>query len=117
MRAARLVCALVACAVAASLAGCSQVAALAPVGGNGLAEVRFGAIDVLQQKGIDLLEAPVCATVGAGPAVTCTGRTLDGHDVSVASSVSSDARLDVLVGGQTLFSGLLSDVLDAAARG
>ncbi len=49
--------------------------------------------------------------------MTCTGRTLDGRDVSVASSVSSDARLDVLVGGQTLFSGLLSDVLDAAARG
>ncbi len=99
------------------LAGCSQISALAPVGGDGLAEVRFGAIDVLQDKGIDVLSAPVCVTVDAGPAVTCAGTTIDGGVITVTSSTAAGAALEVVVGGETLFRGVLSDVLDRAARG
>lgn len=108
--------ALIACTTT-GLAGCSQIAALAPVGGNGLAEVRFGAIDVLQQKGVEILAAPVCSQTDADGAVTCAGTTGDGRDIAVTSNVGADATLVIVVGGETIFSGSLSDVLDEAARG
>ena len=110
----------VACAAAIALAGlglggCSQVAALAPVGGDAVAEVRYGAIDVLLANGVELLEAPTCTATGSE--VTCSGSTTDGRAIDVVSSTTDDALLDVRVGGDELFSGALADVLDAAARG
>ena len=106
-----------AASVVGALTGCSQIAALAPVGGNALAEVRFGAIDVLQQKNIAVLTAPVCALAESGPVVTCSGTSIDGRQITVTSSVASDAQLVVAVGGETIFSGALTEVLDEAARG
>jgi len=103
--------------LASSLAGCSQISALAPVGGDALAEVRFGAIDVLLQKGVDLLSAPVCTAAETGSAITCAGATTDGRDIAVISSTAADAELIVAVAGETIFSGSLADVLDEAARG
>lgn len=100
-----------------ALSGCSQIAALAPVGGNGVAEVRFGAIDVLQEKGIAILTAPVCTQADAGPVVTCAGTTADGREIAVTSSVAPDAQLVITVGDANIFSGALSTVLDEAARG
>ena len=97
-----------------TLGGCSQLAALAPVGGDQLAEVRFAAIDVLLENDVDVLEAPVCALDGA--AITCTGSTVDGGAIEVTSSTSDSADLTVLVGGEQLFSGSLQSVLDEAAR-
>ena len=113
----RAVVALVIACAAVGLGGCSQISALAPVGGNGLSEVRFGAIDVLLQKGIAVLSAPVCAVADPGPVVTCAGTTTDGRDIAVTSSIAADAQLVVMVGGETIFSGSLVDVLDEAARG
>lgn len=108
----------IAAAVAVTaLTGCSQIAALAPVGGNALAEVRFGAIDVLQQKNIEVLTAPVCAQAETGPVVTCSGTSMDGRQITVTSSVASDAQLIVALGEETIFSGSLAEVLDEAARG
>lgn len=43
------------------LAGCSQIAAIAPVGGSHLAEVRYAAIDLLVDAEVEILTAPVCA--------------------------------------------------------
>ena len=68
---------------AAALTGCSQVAALAPVGGDHLTMVRFAAIDVLVDEGIDVLTAPVCsaepggATTEPGGATTASAATGD----------------------------------------
>lgn len=100
-----------------TLAACSQLSALAPVGGNRLAEVRFGAIDVLHERGIDLMTAPACAQTGDGPEISCAGTTADGDDVAVVSDTDDDARLEVSVAGTVVFEGALSEVLDAAARG
>lgn len=115
MRARRIprvvVCAFV---VAPLLGGCSQLAALAPVGGDGLAEVRYGAIDVLLGESIEILEAPVCAA--SGDAVTCEGSTTDGEAITVVSSSAADATLEVKVGTRLLYSGSLQTVLDEAAR-
>ncbi|KJC63006.1 hypothetical protein [Agreia bicolorata] len=106
----------VALAVLLALSGCSQVAALAPVGGNAVAQVRYGAIDVLLRENVDILEAPTCQA-GSGTAVTCTGSTTDGEAIEVVSSTAADAVLEVTVGGTELFSGPLADVIDEAARG
>ena len=99
--------------VLASLAGCSQVAALAPVGGDRMAEVRFAAIDVLLDQGVELREAPVCTTTG--DAISCLGSTSDGRAVE-ASILGAGEPLTVLVDGETLYLGPLMDVLDKAAR-
>ncbi|TAJ49179.1 MAG: hypothetical protein EPO52_05160 [Herbiconiux sp.] len=99
---------------AALLSGCSQVAALAPVGGNGVAEVRYGAIDVLLGDGVEILEAPAC--VASGDAVTCEGTTAAGETIAVVSSTRADAQLEVKVATRVLYSGSLQTVLDEAAR-
>ena len=104
-------------ALAGMLGGCSQVSALAPVGGNAIAEVRYGAIDVLLDRGVEVLEAPVCTTATDGVAVSCTGSTSAGDPIAVTSSTSADAQLVVTVGTDTLYSGSLQQVIDEAARG
>jgi len=96
------------------LSGCSQLAALAPVGGDGLAEVRYGAIDVLLGEGIEILEAPVCAA--SGETVTCDGTTSAAETITVVSSTRPDALLEVRVGTRLVYSGSLQTVLDEAAR-
>jgi hypothetical protein len=106
--------ALLAVAVVAALAGCSQVAALAPVGGDRMAEVRFATIDVLLDKGIEVREAPVCETTG--DTIACAGTTSDGTPIESTSTTGDDAPLDILVGGDSIFSGDLATVLAEAAR-
>lgn len=99
-----------------ALGGCSQIAALAPVGGDAVAEVRYGAIDVLLREDIDVLEAPTCAA-GARASVTCSGSTTDGRAIEVFSSTDDDAVLRISLDGHEIFSGPLADVIDEAARG
>lgn len=99
----------------AGLSGCSQIDALAPVGGDAIAEVRYGVIDVLLRENVGILEAPTC-TAGGGTTVTCSGSTTDGQVIEVVSSTSADATLEITVGGTELFSGPLADVIDEAAR-
>lgn len=97
------------------LAGCSQVAALAPVGGDDVAKVRFAAIDVLVAQGVEIFDAPFCTL--DGEAITCTGSTVDGEDVAVASSSSDDATLTVTVGSDTLYDGSLDDAIASFMQG
>ena len=101
-------------AVAAGVSGCSQVAALAPVGGNTITEIRYAANDVLVSAGIDILTAPVCATTTGG--VACTGQTASGEPIAVTTTDAALTTIDVTVGSKTVYSGSVSDVLDAAAR-
>ncbi|MBN9181731.1 hypothetical protein [Microbacterium sp.] len=97
------------------LAGCSQVAAIAPVGGDHLAEVRYAAIDVLLDKGIDVLVAPDCTQAASG-AVSCTGKTTDGTPLAATSPADDQTVVTVTVGDRTLYSGAIMTVLDDAAR-
>ncbi|QWT22973.1 hypothetical protein KPL76_09290 [Subtercola sp. PAMC28395] len=101
-------------AVAAGVSGCSQVAALAPVGGNTITEIRYAANDVLVSAGIDILTAPVCASTAGG--VTCSGQTASGEPIAVTTTDAALTTIDVTVGSKTVYSGSVSDVLDAAAR-
>lgn len=97
------------------LAGCSQVAAIAPVGGSHLAEVRYAAIDVLLGAGTDVLTAPVCAQAASGE-VSCAGETVDGDAIAVVSPADDRSVVTVTVGDRELYSGSIMDVLDDAAR-
>lgn len=96
-----------------ALAGCSQVAAIAPVGGNHLTEVRFATIDVPQQKGIALEAVPTC-TADDG-AVSCTGTTAAGEAITATSPSTDPDSLTVTVESDTLFTGSVSAVIDQAA--
>lgn len=96
------------------VAGCSQVDALAPVGGNRLTEVRFAVGDVLVQHEVQILRAPVCAMTGRD--VNCEGTTLDGAAIIAKSSAADEKSLIVMIGDELLFSGTIQEVLDSAAR-
>lgn len=97
------------------LTGCSQVAAIAPVGGHHLAEVRFAAIDVLVASGTELLTAPDCTTESDG-AISCTGETLAGESITVLSPADDPASVTVTVDDVVLYQGSIQEALEKALR-
>ena len=101
--------------VAAALAGCSQVAALAPVGGNRATEIRFATIDVLLDEDVAVLEAPTCAEA-PDKAVHCTGTTVDGDEITADSPADDQTALTVRVGDEVLYDGTIDDVIETAIR-
>ena len=100
---------------ALALSGCSQIAAIAPVGGDRVAEIRFAAGDVLVQKAVDIETAPVCE-MAKDLAVSCIGETLDGETITVTSTAADPTIMTITIGSTELFSGAIQDVLDAAIR-
>ena len=97
-----------------ALTGCSQIAAIAPVGGAHVSEVRYAALDILVQKQVEVLTVPVCTTVDR--AVSCTGSTIGGAAIEVDSPADDPTNLTVTVDGEVLYSGSIQDVLDAAVE-
>ncbi len=114
-RAQRLTVLTTAAAIVLALPGCSQIAAIAPVGGDHLAEVRFAANDLLLQADIDLLTAPACTTEPDG-AITCAGETADGEKITVESPADDQGSLTVTVGADTLYSGSIQEALEKSSR-
>ncbi|MFN8149173.1 MAG: hypothetical protein U0R76_17125 [Candidatus Nanopelagicales bacterium] len=102
-------------AAALLLAGCSQVAALAPVGGDRVTGVRYAANDLLVSNGIDVMTAPVCV-MATDKGVTCQGTTLDGQDIRVVSTAADQARMVLTVGTRTVYDGDIQAVLDKAMQ-
>ncbi len=100
--------------VTAALSACSQAAALAPVGGDRLATVRFAANDILVQNRVSVLAAPACTADGV--AISCTGSTTDGGAISVSSTADHQDLMTVTVGSATLYNGAIMDVIERAAR-
>ena len=104
------------CAIAGlALTGCTQVAAIAPVGGDRVAEIRFAANDVLVRESVDIQTAPVC-DMASDKAVSCSGETTGGEAISVESSANDQSTMTITIGGTELFSGTIQDVLDEAMR-
>ncbi|MFT4210632.1 MAG: hypothetical protein QM626_02065 [Microbacterium sp.] len=104
------------CAVALPLllAGCSQVAALAPVGGDAEAAARIATIDVLLAQGVELGEAPQCASTDE--TIRCTGTTADGEQIEAQATTAADSPLEVSIAGTTVFTGTVADVIGEASR-
>lgn len=94
------------------LAGCSQVAAISPVGGSRLAEVRFATLDLLVQHAVDVRTAPICNA--DAKTITCVGDDAAGDAIAAESLASDTDRLTVKVGGATLYDGSLQSVLEGA---
>ena len=113
----RLAAALALGAATLALAGCSQIAAIAPVGGSREAEVRYAAIDVLLERGVEVGTAPVCAMVDDDAVISCAGETLDGAPILVESPADAPDTFVLTVDGETLYDGPTADVLEAAMQG
>ncbi len=97
-----------------AVSGCSQIAAIAPVGGAREAEVRYAAIDVLLDAGVEILAAPDCREDDG--AIVCEGETMSGDRIAVASTAADPSSVTVTVGGDVVYSGSITQVLDDAAR-
>ncbi|ODT98965.1 MAG: hypothetical protein ABS81_26685 [Pseudonocardia sp. SCN 72-86] len=97
-----------------ALSACSQVAAIAPVGGNREALLRFAGNDVLVAQGVAIRTAPVCTTGQAD--VVCTGEAVGGDPIRFTGAAGDPLVLVVTVGGRTLYDGPAQDVVDRAAR-
>ncbi|NQX10591.1 hypothetical protein HQQ80_03005 [Microbacteriaceae bacterium VKM Ac-2855] len=101
--------------IALMLTGCTQVAAIAPVGGDRVSNVRYATLDVLVAEGVELLAAPDC--VESDRSVTCTGSTVDGTVITATSAATTEDHLEIVVGTSTLFSGSISAVIEDAVDG
>lgn len=97
---------------AAFLAGCSQIEALAPVGGTAITTVRIATYDVLIDQQIPILVAPQCAATSSG--FTCEGTTVDGAPITAQAGPSSPFDLVISVDGEVVFEGTAQEVIDAA---
>ncbi len=98
----------------ALLAGCSQAAAIAPVGGDRQATIRFAGNDVLAEQAVAVLVSPTCTQDASG--VTCTGRTVPGETIRFVCPPGNPALLTVTVADRRLYSGPVQDVIDRAGR-
>ena len=98
------------------LAGCgSQIDGLAPVGGDAMTGVKFAATDVLLERKLSILEAPVCTETG--DSVSCVGSLTDGAVISVRADIGTKPHtMTVTVDGSTVYDGEVQPVLDDAAR-
>lgn len=99
---------------ALALAGCSQVAALTPVGGGPITTVRNAVYDVLVAQEIEILVAPQCTTSDAG--FTCTGSTIDGQTILAEAQSAAPYPLTISVGSSVIFTGTANDVLAEAVQ-
>lgn len=95
------------------LAGCSQVAALAPVGGDTVTTVRIAANDVLLDRGVRILRAPVCTT--ETDRYQCTGTAVEGEITVVALKDTDPLVMTVKAGSETVYDGPVQQVVDSAA--
>lgn len=99
-----------------SVSGCaSQLAALAPVGGDDLSMVRSASTTVLLANDLEILDAPQCEKLETE--ITCIGSLLDGSEVLVTAPLDPFGEMTVTVGGSVVFEGDLKKVIEQAAMG
>ena len=101
---------LITAAAVLACAGCSQTAALAPVGGAELGNLRYAVTDVLFEQGIEILVAPVCS--GTGADIECAGTTTGNETINGTATSDDASTVEVKVGATLLYSGSVQDVLD-----
>lgn len=95
-----------------ALTGCSQIAALTPVGGDAVTSVRNAVYDVLVDQEVPIMVAPQCESVDSG--FTCIGTTVDGAEIRAEAGASAPYPLTITVGGDEIFTGDAQQVLDEA---
>lgn len=104
-----------ACALSlGAVAGCSQVSALAPVGGDDITTLRIAIDDVLAEGHVSVLASPKCAAVGGGYA--CKGSTTDGMAIVATSPAGEPRQVTVKVGSSIVYDGEVATVVERAAE-
>ncbi|AVZ40705.1 hypothetical protein CT688_15775 [Dietzia sp. JS16-p6b] len=93
-----------------AVAGCSQIDALAPVGGAEIADLRYAANEVLLEQGVEILVAPVCE--GHGASLRCVGETVDEETITATLTSEDGTTFELEVGGRLIYSGPVQAVLD-----
>lgn len=101
-------------AAAALAAGCSQVAVLQPVAGDGVTAVNNATSDVLAREGVEVMTWPVCSF--ADGIYTCTGETVAGAPIVGTTSATEPLELTVTVDGRVVYQGPVEAVLEEAGR-
>lgn len=96
--------------VVLAVAGCSQIDALAPVGGAEIADLRYAANEVLLEQGVEILVAPVCE--GHGASLRCVGETVDEETITATLTSEDGTTFELEVGGRLIYSGPVQAVLD-----
>lgn len=125
------------CAAAAlTLVGCSQVAELQPVAGDGVTSVRIATTDVLTSQKVPIQQVPVCTyqdstyscqgTTASGEKITSTGKSVAASDaikkypdlqaVQQNTLIKEFVIIEVKVGSRVLYAGPSAFVLNKAGR-
>lgn len=97
-------------ALVLTLSGCTQVDALAPVGGAGIADMRYATNEVLLENRIDILVAPVCS--GEGLELQCIGETVNSETITATSTSKDASTFELVIGTETVYSGDVQTVLE-----
>ncbi len=98
-----------------SVAGCSQLSALAPVSGDDITALRTAVYDVLLENDVDILVAPQCEESGAG--YTCAGTTIDNEAIAVVAEGDDETlSMTVKVGSRVVYDGNVEDVVQRFAE-
>lgn len=95
--------------VTLTVAACSQIGALTPVGGDNITTVRNAVYQVLVEQQVELLVAPKCTVASAG--FTCSGTTVDGALIEAAATGTTPFPLTITIAGATVFEGNAVEVL------
>jgi hypothetical protein len=101
-------------AAIALVAGCSQVSALAPVGGDDITTLRIAIDDMLSAQQVPVLVSPKC--VAEGDAFACTGSTKDGSPIVATSPPGEPRTMSVTVGAEVIYEGEVQSVVEKAAE-
>lgn len=118
------------------IGGCSQVAQLQPVAGDGVTSVRIATNDVLTAQKVPIQQVPICTYQGTN--YSCAGTTTSGQKItSTAKTVSATEAvaqypelaaelentetkefiiMEVKVGPRVLYTGPTATVLNKAGQ-
>ena len=100
------------------LTGCaninSQISTLKPVEGDAITGLNIAVNDVLLDKDVEVLVAPVCEYTAE--VYTCDGTTIDGDKIRAEADGAKPTDFTVDVGGKQIFSGGIQDVLTKAGQ-
>ena len=99
----------------AALVGCTQISALKQVSGVPITTLTIAANDVLVDKKIAILTAPVCQLANA--TYTCTGTTVTKEPIVVTAPDTEKLVMTIKVNSAVIFTGVVQDVIDKAQQG
>lgn len=114
----RAVASLIAVGTAALLAGCaninSQISTLKPVEGDAITGLNIAVNDVLLDRDVRVLVAPVCEY--SAETYLCEGTTVSGAKIRAEADGAKPTTFTVKVGREEVFSGGIQDVLTKAGQ-